>query len=603
MSQLPGSSPAAPGWGDFPGQVASLFNTFLASSVRKDVILITGGLVAVILLTAFGQVRLNAWNQPFYDALSRKDFGHFVDQLYVFGVIVAALLVLNVSQNWLNQMLKLKLRAGLVEELFDQWLAPGRAFRMTGAGEIGTNPDQRIHEDARHLTELSTDLGVGLFQASVLLVSFIGVLWVLSESVVFHVGGDSFSIPGYMVWCALFYAGTASFISYRVGRPLFTLNAERYAQEAEFRVALVRLNENIDDVTLARGEADERRRLDGELAAVLGKIRRIVTAQTRLTWITAGYGWFTLIAPILVAAPGYFGGDLTFGELMMVVGAFNQVQSSLRWSIDNFSTIADWRATFGRVANFRDAVMAMDALDKSDPQRIEFVHVPENHILIDGLRVTSPGGTIALSEEHVEILPGEHVQIVGDVGAGGNFLFRALAGLWPMGCGRIEVPEGAEIAFMPRRPYTPPATLAAVLTYPHAPTHFAPDALGEALEKVGLGRLVSALDRHARWDRELSYEDLQCIAFARALLQRPAWMVIDQALGGLQDRGGKQVLEMLERELPNAAIVHIGRTDADGFFKRTLALTRDAAGPCLAPPPMPEKPVRRIRKKAPAPVA
>ncbi len=52
-----------------------------------------------------------------------------------------------------------------------------------------------------------------------------------------------------------------------------------------------------------------------------------------------------IVAPIVIAAPGYFGGQLTFGQLMMVVGAFNQVQGFARWFVDNFSAIADWRAT------------------------------------------------------------------------------------------------------------------------------------------------------------------------------------------------------------------------------------------------------------------
>ena len=130
---------------------------------------------------------MNAWNKPFYDALARKDFDGFLAQLLVFAVIAAGLLSLNVAQIWLNQMMKLKLREGLVRDLLDQWLAPGRAFRLAGAGEIGVNPDQRIHEDARHLTELSTDLGIGLLQASLLLVSFIGVLWILSSTVIFSV--------------------------------------------------------------------------------------------------------------------------------------------------------------------------------------------------------------------------------------------------------------------------------------------------------------------------------------------------------------------------------------------------------------------------------
>ncbi|RAH97400.1 glycosyl transferase family 1 [Acuticoccus sediminis] len=586
MTETLDVQPASAGWTDFRRQLASLSRAFLDSTVRQHVTLIVAGLVAVVLLTAYGQIQLNAWNQPFYDALSQKNFNQFVHQLGVFAVIVVGLLVLNVSQSWLNLMLKLKLREGLVQELFEQWLKPGRAFRIAGAGEIGTNPDQRIHEDARHLTELSTDLGVGLFQASMLLVSFIGVLWVLSESVVFNVNGESFTVPGYMVWCALFYATTASFVSYLVGRPLFTLNADRYAQEAEFRVALVRLNEHIDDVTLARGEGDERVRLSRELSRVLAMMRRIVTAQTRLTWITAGYGWFTLIAPILVAAPGYFGGDLSFGQLMMVVGAFNQVQQSLRWSIDNFSTIADWRATFGRVATFRQAVIAMDLLEDNDLDQIEVVKSTDRRMVVDGLRITTPSGSIALDETHVEVGPGEHVEIVAPPGSGGHFVFQALAGLWPAGCGRVELPANADIAFMPRRPYTPPEALGSVLAYPHPRAKFSDGELAAVLEKVGLNRLIPSLDRTARWDRELAHEELQAIAFARVLLQRPDWIVIDQALRGLPDRGGKSVLDTLQSELPDAAILHIGRCDRSGFFNRSVHLIRDPGGPCL---PAPEK--------------
>src|SRR5271165_136513 len=235
-------------------QMLIMFRAFLASPQRTKLLLLGVAIVAVIGTTAFGQVRLNAWNQPFYNALAHKNLREFVDQLMVFAVIAGGLLVLNVAQAWLNQMTKVKLREGVVRDLFNEWLKPRRAFRLGNAGEMGANPDQRIHEDARHLTELSTDLGIGLLQSSLLLGSFIGVLWILSENVVFHAHGHSFAIPGYMVWCALLYAGTASWISWLIGRPLAQLYADRYAQEAELRFALVRLNEHIDSVLLYGGE-------------------------------------------------------------------------------------------------------------------------------------------------------------------------------------------------------------------------------------------------------------------------------------------------------------------------------------------------------------
>ncbi|MEY2616991.1 MAG: vitamin B12/bleomycin/antimicrobial peptide transport system ATP-binding/permease protein [Verrucomicrobiota bacterium] len=564
-------------------QMAMMARTFWASSERNHVLLLGLGLVAVIGVSAFGQVRLNAWNQPFYDALSHKNLSGFLSQLMVFGVIAGGLLILNVAQAWLNQMTKVRLREGLVRDLINEWLKPRRAFHLVNAGEMGTNPDQRIHEDARHLTELSTDLGVGLLQASLLLGSFIGVLWILSQNVTFHLSGHNFAVPGYMVWCALIYAGTASWLSWRVGSPLINLNSERYSREADLRFALVRLNEHTDSITLSGGEQDERKRLNIELERVLDIMRRIVSATTRLTWITAGYGWFTLIAPILVAAPGYFGGDLTFGGLMMVVGAFIQVQGSLRWFIDNFSTLADWRATLLRIASFRQTVLTMDGLGATS-NRIEFEQTKDGRFIFEHLEVATPTGCTSLSEQHVEIAPGEHVLIVGEAGTGKTMLFRAIAGLWPWGGGRIGLPSPEQVMFMPRQPYVPLGTLRAALAYPSVETAFKDEELVSVLKSASLEHLSSSLDRTARWDRELTDDEQQYLVFARIVLHKPRWVVIDEVLDALDDDARDRVINLFNAGLKDAAIINIGRPETQHrFFERVLHLIKDPRGVCFVP--------------------
>ena len=315
---------------------------------------LTIGTVLVVCATAAAQVGLNAWNRPFYEAISARNFFSFLYQLLVFAAIAGGLLVLNVAQAWLREMIKLRSREWLTRDLFAEWLKPGAPARLAGAGEIGINPDQRIHEDVRRLTELSADLGVGLLQASLLLLSFLGVLWTVSGALEFSICGVSLAIPGYMVWCALLYAASGSWLTWRVGRPLVSMNSTRYQRESEFRFALFQANQQMQRLASLRGEEREKRSLG--LEKVVAIVRDIVNATAKLTWVTAGYGWVSIVAPILIASPAYFSTKLSFGELMVVVGAFNQVNQSLRWFVDNFAVLAEWHAALFRVIKFREVL-------------------------------------------------------------------------------------------------------------------------------------------------------------------------------------------------------------------------------------------------------
>jgi putative ATP-binding cassette transporter len=233
-----------------------------------------------------------------------------------------------------------------------------------------------------------------------------------------------------MVWCALIYSGVASLVSWRVGRPLIGLNAERYAREADFRFALVRANEEVTGVMLRGGEVDERARLQNVFSAVVAVSERLVRAVTGLTWVTAGYGWFTIAAPILVAAPAYFRSGMTFGELMMLVGAFNQVQQALRWFVDNFSSIADWRATLLRVASFRNTLSTMDELNRNASQ-VELTEIDERP---SGLTTSRSPLRLAASCRvgNVELRPGKRALALED-GAQEALLLRAVNEPWPWG--------------------------------------------------------------------------------------------------------------------------------------------------------------------------
>jgi putative ATP-binding cassette transporter len=548
-----------------------------ASPVGRRLIVLFVVLTVAILATTYGQIVLNRWNQPFYDALTRRDMNAFLYQLGVYFAIAASLLVLDVAQRWLNETTKYRVREGLTRDLLSLWMAPRRAFWLvTSRSPMSVNPDQRISADASTLSELSFDLSTGLFRSTVLFLSFAGVLWTVSAGFAFRVAGVDYAVPGFMLWAAIAYAAIGSLLSYFVGRGLVRRNADRYAREADLRFALVRVSEHVDGIALAQGEADERRHLEAYLGNVMEAMRRLVRGLTNLHWVTAGFGWITGIVPILVAAPLYFGGSTTFGGMMMAAAAFTQAEGSLRWFVDNFSAIADWRATLLRVANFRTALLASEP--EHDPgSRIEYVEGPPDAMTFEDLKVDSPAGSIALQQRQVVIRAGQHTLICGARGEGKTPLFRAFSGLWPWGSGRIVRPHGESVMYVPQgTPYLHLGTLREELAYPSVADRFTDRDFVQALERAGLERCTKSLDASRRWDRELTADEQMALVLARVALQAPRWVVLDDTFSSMENGTLARAIELFTQPGATTTVVHIGRSTQMHLpmFKQVLHLTK-----------------------------
>jgi putative ATP-binding cassette transporter len=290
--------------------------------------------------------------------------------------------------------------------------------------------------------------------------------------------------------------------------------------------------------------------------------------------VTSGYGWLGMVAPVLAAAPGYFGGSMTFGELMMVTGAFTQVQQALRWFVDNYARIAEWRAAMMRVASLRDVLERLDGTN-GDEGRIRQAPHPQGWLGWRGLTVTLPDGRATLDDGDGDIRPGDTVLVRGDPLSGKSTLFRAIAGLWLRGEGTVLHPAPETMMFLPHRPYLPPGALIEAVTYPSPPSRFTRDAVLDAMALLGLSHLAPQLDRVGRWDHDLPLDEQHRLGFVRALLHRPAWLLADDALASLTAGQRTQVMAALRAGLPGAAIVVLGRDGTDpAFYDRTLRLVR-----------------------------
>jgi putative ATP-binding cassette transporter len=523
-------------------------------------------------------VQFNTWYNTFYTALQNKDWDTFIWQIGVFSLLAAFFIVSAVYQLYLQQWLQIRWRNWLTQRYLGRWLGQGTHYRMRLKGDQADNPDQRIADDIRDFVDNTLNIGIALLGSIVTLVSFVVILWNLSAATPLMIGAKSFEVPGYLVWAALIYAIIGTWVTHLVGRPLIKLNFDQQRYEADFRFSLVRLRENAEEVTLLAGEEAEGVRLRDRFASVMRNWYEIMRRRKRLTFLTAGYSQVAIIFPFLVVSPVYFFGSMTLGGLMQISSAFGQVQSALSFFVTAYTSIADWKAVLNRLTGFEASIKWAEGLDRTAP-RLEFLTDGGNALLVEELAVGLPNGQEIVRLAEFSIEPGERVLVSGPSGAGKTSLFRALGGVWPFGSGSIRVPQGASVLVLPQRSYMPLGTLRGALAYPGTTDQFTAEEIEDVLKAVGLGAFTAQLDETAYWADKLSGGEQQRLSIARALLQKPQWLLLDEATGALDEASEAALYHLMIERLPGTAIVSIGhRASLAPFHQRFFALKPDETG-------------------------
>jgi len=544
-----------------------------------------GLLVAVIALNlgiVAINVMLNKWNNTFYNSLQDKDYAVFVSQLFRFTWLAGSFIVVAVYELYLNQMLQIRWRRWLTDRYLNAWLEGGAYYRMQLAAGETDNPDQRIAEDVRLFIAGASGLGgtlglaIGGMRAVVTLVSFVAILWGLSGALTLPWIG--LTVPAYMVWAALLYAVVGTWLTDLIGRPLVRLNFNQQRYEADFRFGLVRFRENTEGVALYRGEADELRGFRERFGAVVKNWWSIMRQRKRLTFFTASYSQAAIIFPFLVAAPRYFRGEIPLGGLVQTASAFGQVQDALSYIVSSYTELAEWRAVVERLAGFGRAIERARA--EAAVQGIRRTEEAGAALELKHVDLLLPGGRRLMEDIDLDFRRGDNALISGPTGSGKSTLFRAIAGIWPFGRGEIRMPAHGRSLFLPQKPYLPIGTLREVVSYPNLPGAVDDAVLRETLVAVGLPELVGRLDESAHWALRLSPGEQQRIAFARALVQKPDWLFLDEATSAVDESGEARLYALLRDRLPGTTLLSVGhRSSLRPFHARQLVLTPNGADP------------------------
>jgi putative ATP-binding cassette transporter len=524
------------------------------------------GIVALNLAYVYALVLFNQWYGRFYDGLQNKDATVFWREIRVFCVLAFFNILLQVLKFYVTQLLQLRWRTWMTRNYMTRWMS-NRTFyhlelaRYAGSdGQAPDNPDQRIQEDMQLFTDYTMTLSMGLLNAVVTLVSFVGILWGLSGSFAFTMGGTTYQVVGAMVWLAVAYCVVGTVITHFIGRPLIGTNFRQQRFEADFRHHLVRVREYSEAIALDRGEKVEHGQLDVRFGSVLRNYLLLIKQQKNLITFTSFFGQAAVIFPFVVAAPRFFSGAIQLGQLMQISSAFGKVQDSLSWFVDNYDKVAVWRATTDRLTSFDDAMRAhaMQATPLALGEAAE--------LRTDDLSVALPNGTPLLAGAALAVKPGDSVLLQGPSGSGKSTLFRSFAGIWPFARGHAKVPGDA--VFMPQRPYVPDGKLRDALTYPNPAANFSDDQLRQALNDALLPDLAARLDDSDAWSQKLSGGEQQRLAIARVLLKKPAWLFADEITSALDAQAEGVLYKRLAATVQAAggAMVSIAHRAAVGDF-------------------------------------
>ncbi|MGO3934447.1 ABC transporter ATP-binding protein/permease [Rhodopseudomonas pseudopalustris] len=546
---------------------------------RSDDKLMAWGLLSAVIAIELAVVGLlvlfNRWNNTFYNALQERNLDVFTYQIGYFCVLAAIYIALKVYQLYLNQWLQIRWRRFMIERYLGEWLHQARHYQMQLLGDAADNPDQRIAEDTQLFVERTLALGVGLLGSIVSLASFVVILWGLSEAAPLHLFGQDYDIPGYLVWGALVYAILGTLITHLIGRPLVDLNFKQQRFEADFRFNLVRARENAEQIALLHGEPAERERLGERFRHVVGNWLQIMSRTKKLTAFTASYSQAAIIFPYILVAPAYFAQKVQLGGMMQTASAFGSVQEALSFFVTAYRTLAEWQAVVARLAGFETAIDQAAGLS-ARADLIQLGSGGRDGIALHGLTIDLPDHKPLLAVDRLQLRSADSTLITGPSGAGKSTLFRSIAGIWPFGAGKIEVPAGATMMMLPQRPYFPVGALDIAVSYPAAAGTFPPDQIAAAISAVGLPALAERPTEHGHWNRMLSLGEQQRLGIARALLHRPDFLFLDEATASLDEPSEAAMYQLLQERLPGTTLISIGhRSTLTAMHSRKIVMERD----------------------------
>jgi putative ATP-binding cassette transporter len=515
-------------------------------------------------------LRLSFFNRDWFNAIQSRNGPAFWQQLlFVFTPWAFAYVGMVVIEFFTQAMLVIRWRRCLTEHFVSRWLTSHNHYRISLVAGQTDNPDQRIAEDVYRFINGGDDgssNGYGIYNFTIqlianvsTLVSFAILLWDLSRSFTFP--GTDIVVPGFLFWVAVLYAAAGTLITHLIGRTLVGLYFERQHREADFRFSLARLREYTEQVALLRGEAAEGAMVGRGFTALIANYIDLVYIRMRVYAFTQLFGQLSPIIPYIFTAPFYFLGKIELGIMTQTASAFGRVAEAMNFFVTYYTYLAGFKSVVDRLNSFDAAIDHAESLAGAAATRVA-APADSADVALEDIALALPDGRRIVEAKHVGLAAHENVALTGPSGSGKSTLFRAIAGIWPFGSGRVRMPERASVMVVPPKPYIPIGTLRTAVTYPAVSGAYPDDQIRQALIDAHLPSLADHLDREEVWSQRLSSGEQQRLAIARALLARPHWLFLDESTSAVEETLEAELYAVLAQRLPDTTIMSIGHRSA-----------------------------------------
>jgi len=287
-----------------------------------------------------------------------------------------------------------------------------------------------------------------------------------------------------------------------------------------------------------------------------------VAVVQKSVFLMYGYGWqLAIVALLLAGGDSVLSGDISLGQFV----SFEGFVMTLVWPMfDVGMFVSKYKQTSVALSRLQELldVPALTAPQTPPP--------PTADLSLRGVSVVAEDGTVLLSDINLDIPAGASVAIVGQIGAGKTVLMELLAGLRPPSEGVLTIGS---------QPQTPPRSLAALAMVGHVPQD--PILVSGSLEEnLLLGRSgdTAAIDDALTLSRlagdlpalsdglqtrvgergvTLSGGQQQRLAIARALIDRPSILLLDDATAALDADTEAAFWAGVARALPDVSVVMV----------------------------------------------